>query len=272
MNHLEARVRRRLAEWEAADCFACCSRRPDRSFLERLPGSVEPSAHRRSARTGRRARGMRQHRLAPAPRRPRGVRRDRAAVRRLQAGRARAVFFERLPGQHRRADDADREGRRDLLGRAEPRQPDRRHAAVGARHGSCFRTTTCAAWRSFSRARLRTATGSSSSSRSSAWTAISRRSPSTPRCAGGGAALIVDEAHAVGIYGERGSGLVEAAGIERRRLRLDQHRGQGARRQRRVRGRPRLGDRLSRSSARGRSSSRRRRRRRSPTRSTPAST
>jgi 8-amino-7-oxononanoate synthase len=34
-------------------------------------------------------------------------------------------------------------------------------------------------------------------------------------CRETGAALIVDEAHAVGLYGERGSGLIEASGIER---------------------------------------------------------
>ena len=34
-------------------------------------------------------------------------------------------------------------------------------------------------------------------------------------CRSTGAALVVDEAHAVGCYGERGSGLIEASGIER---------------------------------------------------------
>ena len=60
-------------------------------------------------------------------------------------------------------------------------------------------------------------------------------------CRSAGASLIVDEAHAVGIYGASGSGLIEAAGVEDDVLRVDQHRRQGARRQRGVRRRSRAG-------------------------------
>ncbi len=41
-----------------------------------------------------------------------------------------AVFFGGIPGEHRCADDAGRGRRRHLLGRAQSRQPHRRHAVV----------------------------------------------------------------------------------------------------------------------------------------------
>ena len=60
------------------------------------------------------------------------LRRGRATVRALQGHRAGAVFLERLPREPRGADHVDRAGRRDLLGRAQSRQPDRRRPAVAA--------------------------------------------------------------------------------------------------------------------------------------------
>ncbi len=46
-------------------------------------------------------------------------------------------------------------------------------------------------------------------------------------CRACGAALVVDEAHAVGVYGPRGSGLIEEAGIADDVFPFDQHRREG---------------------------------------------
>ena len=142
----------------------------------------------------------------------------------------------------------DRAGRRDFLGRAEPRQPDRRHPAVGGdpRRVSAQRCPRRSGGASARRRRADAATSSSSSNRSSAWTAISRRSPSTRRSAGRPARRSSwTRRTRSASTARRGSGLDRGSRHRRRRLRVDQHGGQGARRQRRVRRRPRLGDRLS---------------------------
>ena len=185
-------------------------------------------------------------RVAPAARRARASPR-RAPVRPVQGHRAGAVFLERLPGQHRRADDAGRDRRRDVLGRAEPRQPDRRHAAVARPRGrvSAQRRPAAgtAACRVVRRAGVRfvvveslfsmdgdvapladTRRSAGRRARCSSWT---RRTPWASTADGA-------------------AGLIEAAGIDDDVCDFDQYGRQSARRRRRVRRRPGLGDRLPR--------------------------
>ena len=86
---------------------------------------------------------------------------------------------------------------------------------------------------------------SSSSSRCSAWTATSRRSPSTRRSADVTAPTLDRRRGARGRRLRRARQRADRGGRRRREHdAVDQHRRQGARRQRRVRRRTRVGDRL----------------------------
>ena len=129
---LEDRVRRRLAEWEAAGLLRVL--RPpagfDFSSNDYLNLSTHPLIVDRLARAVRREGcGSTGSRLL------RGDRDVFAAVERRFAdfkGTERSLYFSSgYLANIARDDDDDRAGRRGVFGREEPRQPDRRHPAVG---------------------------------------------------------------------------------------------------------------------------------------------
>ena len=187
----------------------------------------------------RRAARLRQHRIAAAARRARGVLGGRTKVRRLQAHRTGALFLERLPRQPRRPDDAAGDRRRHLFGRAESRQPRRRRPAVGRLAAWCFHTTISPSWRGCCAAGHRTGTHSSSPSRCSAWTAMCRPSRSTPPSADRPAPRSSWMRRMPSASVRRGRQRTHRGLRHRtRRVRVDQHGGQGAGRERRLRRRP----------------------------------
>ena len=192
-----------------------------RPLVERLPRARRPSraCKRRWPRpsTGR----LRQHRLAPAARRARRVRRGRAAFATFKGTERALYLLQRLPREPRRAHDASRSPATSSSRTAEPREPASTASGSRARSASSFRTAT----RAPCGTQLATARGPGQTFvvTESLFSMDGDVPPLADyaACAGAtGALLIVDEAHAVGIYGARGSGLIEDAGIDARRVRV----------------------------------------------------
>ena len=127
----------------------------------------------------------------------------------------RAGLLQRLRGEPRRGHGADRPRHCDRRGPAHPRLSDRRHAPVQGRRRRRGplrrRARSSTRWRPAARGGR-----SSSPTRCSRSTVTSHRSTSCTRPAGrNGAALIVDDAHGLGVVGPGGRGAVAEAGIIR---------------------------------------------------------
>ena len=217
---MAVRLDRRAGRRRAAgpDSYVRCARAPPtrRCSTSRATTTWAWPATRRSPRAAAEAArrwGGGRHRLPARHRHHRTARRTRARTRRLLRLRGRAGLLLRLRGQPRRRHRARAARLAGRLGRGQPRLAHRRLPARPRHHPGRRRTPTptpCA------RRSART-TGprpSPSPTRSSRWTATRHRWPNSPPPAGSTApALLVDDAHGLGVLGDGGRGAPHAAGL-----------------------------------------------------------